>query len=96
MAKDKFILRESLPDDDKRVTEALINRFFLAGWIDAAVELPEYVKFHFTARGKERFRTLHKIIAELERDLGRLNNDEQAELPEMVEAWIADVERQRD
>lgn len=31
MEKDKFILQESMPADDKRVTESLANRFFLAG-----------------------------------------------------------------
>jgi DNA-binding ferritin-like protein len=96
MAKGKFILRISKGDDDKRVFETLINRFFRAGWIDAAVELPQCVNFHFTVRGKERFRALHKIIEELERDLGLLDKEERAELPEIVEAWISDVERQRD
>lgn len=94
--EDNFALHKKEEDPDG-VTQRLINRFLRAKWIDAVVELPEEVNFHFTPLGKKRFRELHASMQELlnnKHDL--LDGDERSELLAMVEAWIQDVEEQRD
>jgi hypothetical protein len=97
MTEDKFLLQRRGSDEEgDRVFEKLINRFWLAGWIDAVAELPAAVQLHFTELGKQRFRALHEIVHELELDLDRLDKEERAQLPEIVEAWFPAVERQRD
>ncbi len=83
-------------EDSDPVNESLINRFIAAGWIDAVIELPQCTNFHFTKLGKKRFRALHAATDELERDLDILDKEERAELIEMVEAWIEDVNTQKD
>ena len=84
------------PDE---VYEKLLTRMCGAGWIDVIVERAEEdtpLHFHFTARGKERFRALVQMARELENGRDLMSASERAELLAMGEAWIQDVEEQRD
>ncbi len=77
--------------------ETLINRFFEAGWIDRVVEQKRRrLVFHFTKKGKKRFRAIHRMTQELEGELGRMKQGERSELPEIVEAWFDAMESQGD
>ena len=68
-----------------------------AGWIDAIIERRrKALYFHFTQLGKERFRTLFEIINELGNERDSMNADERSEILAIVEAWIQDVEEQKD
>ena len=95
MRDDDFRIREERernPDFEK-----LINRMCRAKWIDAIVERRERaLQFHFTELGKERFRTLFEIINELGNEQDLMNADERSEILAIVEAWIQDVEEQKD
>lgn len=67
------------------------------GWIDAIVERRrKALHFHFTQPGKERFRILFEIINELGNEQDLMNAAERSEILAIVEAWIQDVEEQKD
>ena len=80
-----------------RTFEKLVNRMLRAGWIDRVIEAPPAaLQFHFTERGKARFRALHQVMNELEPARPLMNAAERSELLALVEAWIPDVEAQCD
>jgi hypothetical protein len=89
-------IRLQKPDEE---FEKLLTRMCRAGWIDSIIEWKDEdapLHFHFTARGKERFRALDQMMRELGNDPDLMSAAERSELLAIVEAWISDVEEQQD